>query len=89
MRNERLFREANDKIAVRRDELGALDGLTPFLCECEEERCTSIVHLTTREYSQVRAAPYTFVIVPGHETIGEETDLRGSGWVCVSKEGML
>jgi hypothetical protein len=89
MRNELLFRDANEKIADRRDTLGARDGLTPFLCECEEEACTEIVQLTFDEYTQVRSEPHTFVIVPGHVTVGEETDIRGNGWVCVTKEGLL
>jgi hypothetical protein len=88
-RNELLFREANEKIAERRDALGALDGFAPFLCECEEEGCTAIVHLTFHEYTQVRCEPHTFVIVPGHLTVGAETDIRGNGWVCVTKEGLL
>jgi hypothetical protein len=89
VRNELLFREANEKIAVRRDELHAVEGVTPFLCECEEETCTAIVQLTVEEFASVRAKPENFVIVPGHETIGEETDLHGDGWVCVSKKGMM
>jgi hypothetical protein len=87
--NELLFRDANEKIAERRDELNAVEGLTPFLCECEEEGCTAIVQLTVGDYRRIRGDTATFVIVPGHETLGEETDLRGDGWVCVSKAGML
>jgi hypothetical protein len=89
IRNELLFRDANQAIAERRDELATVDGLTPFLCECEEETCTAIVQLTAADYRRVRADADTFVIVPGHETIGKETDLHGDGWMCVSKAGML
>jgi hypothetical protein len=89
LRNERLFRDANQKIAGRRDALGAREGMTPFLCECEEEACTAIVRLSFEEYVQVRSEAHTFVIVPGHVTVGEETEIRGDGWVCVTKEGLL
>jgi hypothetical protein len=89
LRNELLFREANDKIAERRDELDAVQGLTPFLCECEDENCTAIVRLSTDDYSRVRAGDATFVVVPGHPTIGAETEHRGDGWVCVTKAGRL
>jgi hypothetical protein len=89
LRNELLFREANEKIAERRDELDAVEGRTPFLCECEEESCTAILQLTVQEYSEARATADRFVIVPGHVTDGEETSLRGEGWVCVTKEGLL
>jgi hypothetical protein len=89
IRNELLFREANEKIAERRDELDAVEGLTPFLCECEEETCTAIVRISVADYRRVRDDPATFVIVPGHDTIGEPTALAGDGWVCVSKQGKL
>jgi hypothetical protein len=88
LRNERLFREANEKIAARRDELH-LTGATPFLCECEDESCTAIVRLSVDEYRQVRAQPHTFVVVPGHPTKGRPTDVGGDGWLCVSKEELL
>ena len=89
IRNERLFRAANERIAARRDELGLIDATTPFLCECEDEACTTIVRLTVDEYRRVRARELTFLVVPGHPTIGEPTEVAGDGWVCVSKEGKV
>ena len=89
IRNERLFRDANERIAERRDDLELVDGLTPFLCECEDETCTEIVRLDVSDYRRVRREPFTFVVVPGHPTIGEPTDLAGDGWVCVTKEGRV
>jgi hypothetical protein len=85
LRNESIFREANERIAERRDELDAVDGLTPFLCECEDETCTAIMRISNADYAQVRRDPVYFVVVPGHPTRGEETDHRGDGWVCVRK----
>jgi len=89
IRNELLFREANEKIAERRDELDAVHGPTPFLCECEEETCTAIIRVSVADYRRVRDDPATFMIVPGHATIGEPTGLAGNGWVCISKKGQL
>jgi hypothetical protein len=89
IRNERLFREANERIAERRDELDVVDAPTPFLCECEDEACTAIVRLGAEDYRRIREQPYTFVIVPGHPTIGFPTELAGDGWQCVSKEGKV
>ena len=79
LRNEKLFRNANEKIAERRDELDAVAGRTPFLCECEEEACTAIIPLAAEDYRAIRANPHTYVIVPGHVTRGEDTGLRGDG----------
>ena len=89
LRNEKLFREANERIAERRDELQIDEGLTPFLCECEDEACTEIVRLSVDEYRKVRARELTFVVAPGHPTRGEPTGFDGDGWLCVSKEGSV
>ena len=86
--NESVFREANERIADRRAELTAVDGPTPFLCECEDERCTALVRLTLDEYERVRSEATQFVVVPGHPTGGEiEEGAGGDGWVCVRKHG--
>ena len=64
--NERRFRDANEAIRAKREELLSIDGATPYLCECEEPRCTEIVRLTLEEYRAVRAQPEHFFGVPGH-----------------------
>jgi hypothetical protein len=87
LRNEKLFREANERIAERRDELEIEDGATPFLCECEDEACTEIVRLSVDEYRRVREGRLTFVVAEGHPTRGVPTGFGGDGWLCVSKEG--
>ena len=89
IRNERMFRQANEQIAARRDDLELIDSKTPFLCECEDEACTAIVRLSVDEYRTVREREHTFVIVSGHPTIGDPTGFAGEGWLCVSKEGKL
>jgi hypothetical protein len=87
-RNETVFRDANEGIAARRAELGAIEGGTPFICECEEETCTALVYLTPEEYEAVRSEPYHFVIATGHATRGTEIVRTGDGWTCVAKDGV-
>ena len=65
-RNEALFRAANEEIARARNELGLLDGKTPFLCECDDAACRTVVQLAVDEYDEVRADAARFVVVPGH-----------------------
>jgi hypothetical protein len=89
LRNERMFRDANEQIAARRDELELVETPTPFLCECEDEECTAIVRLAADEYRRVREREHTYVVVPGHPTIGDPTGLAGEGWLCVTKEGKV
>lgn len=88
IRNEIVFRQANEKIADRRAELDKVDGPTPFLCECEDPECTELLRLSTSDYESVRADPTQFVIAPGHPTSGVATELTGDGWVCVRKDGL-
>jgi hypothetical protein len=88
-RNELVFRDANEQIAERRDELSSVAGATPYLCECEDEACTAIVRMSQDDYRTVRAKPLAFVVVPGHPTVGVETEHRGDGWVCVDKQGRM
>ena len=66
--NEARFREANEKqqgAAARI--LGGGDQLVPFLCECADRSCTSVVQLTLREYEAVRATPTDGLATNGHE----------------------
>ena len=79
-RNEATFREANEVLEARALELGfAADELTPFLCECSELGCTTLLRLSRTEYELVRRSSVRFVYAHGHERSGE-------GWVRVVEE---
>jgi hypothetical protein len=41
---------------------------SPYLCECDEECCTTIIRLTLAEYEAVRSKPRQFFIAPGHQS---------------------
>ncbi len=75
--NEVIFRDANQEIERRRAELD-VPGSTPFLCECEEERCKSLIFLSQDEYAEARTKPNWFILAPGHKfrtgTIRSSTD---------------
>jgi len=53
VRNEVLFREANEKLGDKRQEL-ELIGQTPFLCECGDPSCTELIRLSLEQYEHVR-----------------------------------
>lgn len=40
--------------------------MLPFLCECADLSCTTVVPLTGHEYEAVRGNPTHFVNAPGH-----------------------
>jgi hypothetical protein len=65
--NEATFRLANEVLAQRATELRPADERMPYICECEDERCTEILQLMGAEYEAVRAHPSRFVLIPGHQ----------------------
>ena len=85
--NEVLFRNANQEIEQRR---AALDvpGLTPFLCECEDESCKALIFLNQEEYAEARTKPNWFILASGHPfrtgTIRSSTDR----FILVEKHGL-
>jgi hypothetical protein len=85
--NESTFREVNEKLEERADELEPSGGRIPFLCECDQERCTRVVLLTRDEYEQVRAHPRTFVLLSGHQAPDDSVIQDGPEFVVVEKTG--
>ena len=79
-RNDALFREANERILATADsmELDHSEAL-PFLCECADESCTTVLQLSQDEYEAVRAHPTHFINARGHAA-------NGGSWVRVLDE---
>jgi hypothetical protein len=87
--NESTFREANEKLerfaeAIVNEE----EQPIPFLCECTDAGCTTVVLMTMPEYEHVRAKGNRGFNVPGHEdpTVERVTE-RGDGYVITEKFG--
>jgi hypothetical protein len=82
--NEATFREANERIQQRAQELEFSEPV-PFLCECGEPGCREILRLTLGEYEQVRGGGGArFFVLPGHEDVA-----GSSGRVCERKDGFV
>ena len=67
-RNDSIFRDANEQInasAIAHDTDEA-QGV-PFICECADEHCTTIVPLALGEYEHVRKDSRQFLTALGHE----------------------
>lgn len=86
--NNQLFRDANERIRSRLSEFDDPVEQIPFLCECAEEGCTTIVRLTSREYEAIRESPDAFFTADGHEDaeapVGHVV-ARYEGYVVVKK----
>jgi hypothetical protein len=84
IRNEEIFREANQRIREAAEEIG-LDGAAPFVCECSDQSCSEVILVSLEEYEAVRRDEDRFIHAPGHlseiETVVEEAD----GYVVVEK----
>jgi hypothetical protein len=73
-RNDAVFREANERIRASAE---AYDAETvPFLCECADLSCRTVILLGLPEYEAIRASGRRFLNAPGHEETHE-----GDGWV--------
>jgi hypothetical protein len=86
-RNEAVFRDANEQIDGRRQELD-IEGAAPYLCECEDPRCTQALQVTPEEYERVRRDSRTFLVAPGHDTSSGRILERHEGYWVALKEGI-
>jgi hypothetical protein len=67
-RNDSIFRDANEQINTSAREHGTdEEQAVPFICECADEHCTTIVLLSRGEYDDVRSDSRQFLTVFGHE----------------------
>ena len=86
-RNESTFRRANESLEEKATDLGLSDEPTPYLCECEDERCTEIVRLTSEEYEAVRANPRRFTMVSGHQEADDLLIEEAARFTVIEKNG--
>lgn len=88
--NNATFREANERINTRAEELGVDLERIPFLCECPVEGCVEILRLTPAQYADVRRNPNWYMTANGHESaelpVGQVV-ARHDGYVVIEKHG--
>jgi hypothetical protein len=87
-RNDATFRAANERIDATADQLGVESA--PFICECADTSCTTVLRIALAEYEAIRADPTHFLNAPGHDAAGgpyaQVIEDRGS-YVVVAKVG--
>jgi hypothetical protein len=86
-KNESTFRRANESLEDEATDLGLGDEPTPYLCECEDERCTKIVQLNQEEYDAVRANPTRFVMVAGPQEADDVVVREEARFTVIEKGG--
>jgi hypothetical protein len=87
VRNEALFREANE--AIRRGLWpGETRGPIRFRCECSMADCQEVVEIPLEEYKSARESDRRFILLPGHEVPeAEQVVEREDDYVVVEKNG--
>jgi len=85
-RNEVLFREANEKLGEKRQELD-IEGRTPFICECGDPTCVELIRLRLESYEHVRSNAGWFLIAHDHETQSARLVEEHEDYVIVEKVG--
>ncbi len=72
---------ANEEIRETQVRLGLGDGRSlPFLCECDDVLCRSVVRLTAEVYAEARAVPSRQIVAEGH-AFGGTIVSRGHGYM--------
>ena len=86
--NESTFRAANEGIEGKTRALEFSERQrTPYLCECEDMRCTSVIRLSREEYEALRAHPRHFALAVGHESPQDRVVELWEGFTVVEKTG--
>jgi len=87
-RNDAIFRQANEGIAAAGSRLDV--AVVPFICECADADCTTLIPLRLDEYEAIRSDSTHFLNAYGHDAsagpharVVEEHD----GYVVVEKVG--
>ena len=82
MRNAKV--EANEHIRAKQAELGIDSGnRLPFLCECDDTRCRTIIRLPAADYDGARGAG-RYVVSHGHPATGRIV-ASGEGYAVVEE----
>jgi hypothetical protein len=85
--NEARFREANEQIQETVLELAAQEHPAPYLCECDDVGCTTVVLLTAAEYEEVRSESRRFVVASDHENADDRVLGRHDAFTVIEKTG--
>jgi hypothetical protein len=88
-RNDAAFREANERIEQTAESLGVATTV-PFICECADTNCTTVIRLPLSEYEAIRVLPTLFMNAPGHEVAGRphlRVVSRHETYVVIEKTG--
>jgi hypothetical protein len=85
LQNELIFRDANERIRRAQQEIAVQADTVPFICECSDVRCHTIVQMSVAEYEDVRAGEMRFLIAPDHDATDGDVVERGERFWVLAK----
>jgi hypothetical protein len=82
-KNERTFRDYNNRRVAFEEETADDEELVPFVCECGDQACIEAVEMTVDEYISAHSAPNLFTVKPEHvyPEVERITDTADRFWV--------
>jgi hypothetical protein len=86
-KNESTFGRANEDLEQKARVWSFGEQPTPYLCECEDLRCTDVVMLGRSDYEAVRSDPRRFFVVPGHDVLEDRVVEEYDGFHVVERTG--
>jgi hypothetical protein len=72
VRNEALFRAANEQLEGLNDTFGSLTDTFQIVCECGYGDCVELLTIPTADYTRVRSDPTLFFVLVGHQDATSE-----------------
>lgn len=88
--NDSAFRDANEQISGKATAVHtANDQPIPFICECADSDCTSIIHLNLVEYEEIRTDSRQFLNALGHDRVEGPVEVmfKNHRYLVVKKSG--
>jgi hypothetical protein len=84
LRNRRVRREVNERVAELTKEFGLDDPAMIVFCECGRDECMTQLVMNLSEYAAVRAVPNRWVVVSAHiDEPGDSIHARRDGYALV------
>lgn len=88
--NDSAFRAANEQISGKATAIHtAEDQLIPFICECADSDCTTVLQLNLVEYEEIRINSRQFLNALGHDRVEGPVEVmyKNHNYLVVKKSG--
>jgi hypothetical protein len=85
--NEAVFREVNERIEGLAESFDIGTQPLDLICECGDATCVQRIHMTHKEFEQLRSESHQFAVCSGHVAPDVESVVeRRAGYDIVKKD---